>query len=68
MPLIEMICRGCGHIWEEVTGHGEISDKCPQCESLKLEKLLASHGGYFMTGSSASTRPRRAGSFTRTKK
>jgi putative FmdB family regulatory protein len=64
MPLKDVLCRDCGHIWEELLKSWEDSPDCPHCESKKTEKLISAPGGYSIKGNnSASVRPAGAGSF-----
>jgi putative FmdB family regulatory protein len=40
MPMYEYACRDCEHTFEALVFNGEKVD-CPECHSVKLERLLS---------------------------
>lgn len=64
-PIFELLCRGCGHTWEEYYSiHDFERPACPHCESKRTELLPVAIGGYKIKGNNnASTRPKSSGSF-----
>lgn len=63
MPLKEIQCGDCGHVWETILGIGEPPEPCVHCESTRVVTLPSSFGGYKIKGdNSASVRPKGAGS------
>jgi putative FmdB family regulatory protein len=40
MPLFDFACRSCGKRFEDLVRGGE-TPRCPDCESIDLEKLLS---------------------------
>jgi putative FmdB family regulatory protein len=43
MPIYEFSCRDCSSKFETLVLNSQESVKCPQCGSLKLEKLISAH-------------------------
>lgn len=69
MPLKDVLCKECGHLWEEILNHWDDTPNCVQCDSTKTEKLLSAHAGYGIKGdNSASVRPKGAGSSKKARK
>ena len=68
MPIREVQCGECGHIWEEILRAGDNAPNCPHCESTKTVTLISAHGGYNMNSGPSSVRPKGAGSFRKAKK
>jgi putative FmdB family regulatory protein len=68
MPLRDIQCRDCGHLWEEVLKYGQEPEPCPHCGSTKLDNMINAHGGYSMSSGGSSTKPRHASSFAGRKK
>lgn len=72
MPIYEYMCDECGHIFEELRKYSAESSgrdkiECPHECGKTASKLPSAHGGYSMSSGGSSTRPKRAGSFKRTK-
>ncbi len=52
MPIIEFMCKSCGHIFEEITSSLTTCVPCPHCETdtaYKLPSLPAVARGSFGT-------------------
>jgi len=63
MPIREVLCRDCGHDYEEIVAHGEQAPSCPHCESNRTEYLVSSHSlskGNFGTVSKRTQKPVKA--------
>lgn len=44
MPTYDYVCRNCGHEFEtieNVSEHESTRHKCPECNSAKVERVLA---------------------------
>jgi putative FmdB family regulatory protein len=55
MPLYEYTCQKCRHTFETLVYDGETIE-CPQCQSVKVDRLL-SLPGLAKVGSSSSSLP-----------
>lgn len=41
MPIFDYKCDKCGNIWEEFRKSQSDPDKCPNCKSKKIERLIS---------------------------
>jgi len=41
MPIFEFKCSSCSNTFEELVFGGKLPEKCPQCGSCTIEKLLS---------------------------
>lgn len=67
MPLRDYECKACDHKFEDLQLAADIKPQCPECNSLDVKPLVSAHGGYSMASGPSSIRPKRAGSFKRSK-
>lgn len=67
MPIREYTCKKCGEEFETIVRDAE-KVRCPVCRSTKLKEEFSLFGGYSMSGTGSSTRPRQAGAFKGRKK
>lgn len=52
MPTYEYVCRGCGHefeLFQQISA--PVKRKCPECGTLKLERLIGTGAGVIFRGS-----------------
>jgi len=56
MPIFEYRCESCGKVFEElINGDRDKQMPCPDCGSVKTEKLMSVIGGISMGRSSSSS-------------
>ncbi len=53
MPMYEYACKKCDHAFEALVFSGD-KVECPECQSLKVEKLLSLPGMPVVAASSSS--------------
>ena len=52
MPTYDYRCNACGHTFEEFQMMSDrVMRKCPECGTLKLERLIGSGAGFVFKGS-----------------